>query len=365
VPDHPRSNELPSAADAGFNRRRFLAAGGAAVLLCTVNGETVAVRSPKDVARIDAAAAAQPKPPAAKDPIDSTQFPTPQPQPGGQQREYWLAARTVDWDIVPTGKDEWMKKPIPRKRTMRAFVYQQYSAGFAEPIGPAKIPGPRLIAEVGDTIVVHFRNADRKLNQAVTVHPHGVRYNPEYDGSYLGDYTRAGGFVEPGEEFTYTWEATPDSIGVWPYHDHGPNHTLNTIRGLFGSIVIRERGATWPDVEEVLFMHSFPPQVTGVPRLFYCFNGRAFAGNTPTIRAKVGQRVAIHAIGMDGDFHTFHIHGHRWQDASGAFVDCPTLGPNETVTASFVEDNPGRWLYHCHVFSHQDGGMAGWYLVEP
>ena len=26
--------------------------------------------------------------------------------------------------------------------------------------------------------------------------------------------------------------------------------------------------------------------------------------------------------------------------------------------------NPGRWLYHCYVFSHQDVGMAGWYLVE-
>ena len=54
------------------------------------------------------------------------------------------------------------------------------------------------------------------------MHPHGVRYNPEYDGVYLGEFTRAGGFIEPGEEFTYTWEATPDSVGVWPYHDHGP-----------------------------------------------------------------------------------------------------------------------------------------------
>ena len=67
------------------------------------------------------------------------------------------------------------------------------------------------------------------------MHPHGVRYNPEYDGAYLGDFTRAGGFVGPGEEFTYVWEATPDSVGVWPYHDHGPNHTLNTVRGLFGA----------------------------------------------------------------------------------------------------------------------------------
>ena len=27
------------------------------------------------------------------------------------------------------------------------------------------------------------------------MHPHGVKYNPEYDGVFLGDFTRAGGFV--------------------------------------------------------------------------------------------------------------------------------------------------------------------------
>ena len=82
------------------------------------------------------------------------------------------------------------------------------------------------------------------------------------------------------------------------------------------------------------------------------------------MRAKVGQDVALHVFGMDNNFHDFHIHGHRWKDAAGAFVDTPSVGPNETITARFVEDNPGRWLYHCHVFSHQDAGMAGWYLVE-
>ena len=40
---------------------------------------------------------------------------------------------------------------------------------------PAGMPGPTLEGEVGDTIVVHFRNADEKLNQAVTMHPHGVQ----------------------------------------------------------------------------------------------------------------------------------------------------------------------------------------------
>ncbi len=77
-------------------------------------GRHRAGRSPKDVARVDAAAAALPRPAAARrDPIDRAQFPTPDPQPGGQRREYWIGARTVSWDIVPTGRDEWMKHRAP------------------------------------------------------------------------------------------------------------------------------------------------------------------------------------------------------------------------------------------------------------
>jgi FtsP/CotA-like multicopper oxidase with cupredoxin domain len=258
-----------------------------------------------------------------------------------------------------------MKETFTGKRTFRAYVYQLYSTGFAEPLGPARMPGPTLTGEVGDTIVVHFRNADESLDQAVTMHPHGVHYNPEYDGAYLGDFTRAGGFIAPGEEFTYTWECTPDSVGVWPYHDHGPNHTLNSLRGLYGAIIVRPKGAKVPDVESVIYFGSIPQQITGIPRNIMTVNGRWGVGNTPTIRAKVGQDVAFHAIGGDGEFHTFHVHGHRWKDPSGTFVDNPGFGPNETITARWTEDNPGRWLYHCHVFAHQNAGMAGWYIVEP
>jgi FtsP/CotA-like multicopper oxidase with cupredoxin domain len=30
----------------------------------------------------------------------------------------------------------------------------------------------------------------------------------------------------------------------------------------------------------------------------------------------------------------------------------------------FIEDNPGKWLYHCHVTDHMMGGMSGLYVVE-
>jgi FtsP/CotA-like multicopper oxidase with cupredoxin domain len=140
---------------------------------------------------------------------------------------------------------------------------------------------------------------------------------------------------------------------------------MNSFRGLFGSIVVRPRGAKTPDRSYTLFAHSLPPAITKLDTTFQCFNGHAYAGNTPTLRSRVGEDVEIHAFGMDSNFHTFHIHGHRWRDPAGAFIDNPAMGPNETVTARFVEDNPGRWLYHCHVFTHQDAGMAGWYVVDP
>ena len=247
----------------------------------------------------------------------------------------------------------------------RAYTYAETTPGFAAVKPAPAFPGPTLYAEVGDVLVVHFRNADRALRQAVTMHPHGVKYNPEYDGAYMGEYTRAGGFVAPGETFTYQWECTPDSVGSWPYHDHGPNHTLNTFRGLFGMIHIRPKGAPLPDVHYPLFVHQLSPPITGLQRNYQCINGRAYAGNTPTLRARVGQTVEMTAFSMDNNFHTFHIHGHRWKDPAGQFVDNPSMGPNEHVTARFVEDNPGRWLYHCHVFSHQDTGMTGWYVVDP
>lgn len=348
----------------GYDRRAFLGLGGAA-LICGVGGQKLLVRTPADVARADAAARALPKPKAATDPIDQRSFPTPEPQPGGQRREYWLQARPVRWNVAPTGRDEWMNHRIPGRKVFTALVYQRYTDGFAQAVGAPSMPGPTLEGEVGDTIVVHFRNGDEKLGQPLTVHPHGVRYNPEYDGAYLGDFTRAGGFVAPGEEFTYVYECTPDSVGIWPYHDHGPNHTINSMRGLFGCVIVRDKGAAKPDVEQVLVMHSLPPQVTNIDRLVQCFNGRTGAGNTPTVRAKVGQDVAFHVYGGDQNFHTWHIHGHRWRAPSGAFVDSPTVGPNESLTARWREDNPGRWLYHCHVATHQDAGMAGWYIAEP
>ena len=227
--------------------------------------------------------------------------------------------------------------------------------------GRPQIPGPLLQAQTGDTIVVNFRN---QTGVPVTMHPHGIFYTHDMDGTYKGKYTEPGGFVENGKTFQYVWEARPGTEGAWLYHDHGPMDPLPVFKGMFGGLIIRKPGDPLPSREFFVFLHSFAPLATGLEQQFSCINGRAYAGNTPTFQARVGDTVTWHVFAIDNDFHAFHLHGHRWTE-DGTVIDNRVLGPADANTFTIVEDNPGRWFYHCHVFSHLHMGMNGWYIVAP
>jgi FtsP/CotA-like multicopper oxidase with cupredoxin domain len=340
-----------------FSRRGFLGAAGA-TWFCTLTGHKLHVADGE--ADIGKLAAGIPVPPKV---AEAEAAPAPVARAAaGVRREYWIRAEKTRWTIVPTRRDQMMDERIHGPITFNALAYRAYAPNFAKPLGPATIPGPLLTAEVGDSIVVNFQNA---TPGPVTMHPHGLFYRPEMDGAYKGRYTDPGGFVQKGKTFQYVWDCHPDSVGYWPYHDHGPLDPLPVFKGLIGAILVRDPAVKQPDVEFPLVFHSFQPQATGFSRAFSCINGRAYAGNTPTLQAKAGQDVAFHVIALDNDFHTFHVHGHRWREVSGRVIDNVTLGPGDSYTARFVEDNPGRWLYHCHVFSHIHMGMTGWYLVSP
>jgi FtsP/CotA-like multicopper oxidase with cupredoxin domain len=148
------------------------------------------------------------------------------------------------------------------------------------------------------------------------------------------------------------------------YHDHGPVDPIPVYKGLFGSLIVRDPNEAPPDREFIIGFHSFSPVATGLRSNFSCVNGRSFTGNTPTFRANIGDVVDFHVYGMDDNFHTFHLHGHRWTEPGGVQVDNKTFGPADSFRIRITEDNPGRWFYHCHVFSHLHDGMSGWYLVE-
>src|SRR5436305_9407210 len=101
MPD--RAPEAPTPPRRALDRRGFLGVAGGTALLCGLGGRPITERTVAEVDQADAAARALPRPKAAaSDPIDSTSFTTPQPQPGGQKREYWIAAHAPPRNLAPT-----------------------------------------------------------------------------------------------------------------------------------------------------------------------------------------------------------------------------------------------------------------------
>jgi FtsP/CotA-like multicopper oxidase with cupredoxin domain len=96
---------------------------------------------------------------------------------------------------------------------------------------------------------------------------------------------------------------------------------------------------------------------------FQSIDGRAFVGNTPLFRSRVGDLVQWDVMAMGSAHHSFHVHGHRWVTPGGISRDTATVGPAESFRIRWREQDPGRWLYHCHVEEHMAAGMIGIYTV--
>jgi FtsP/CotA-like multicopper oxidase with cupredoxin domain len=343
------------------DRRQFLTVGGGA-FICTLAGQRIPSDEPADLPKLARGVKTPPKVATAEAGGSTVLAGSGETSAAATAgiREHWIRAEEVRWDIVPTGRDQMMDRRVRGKTRFTAYAFRPYTAEFAAPAGPPTLPGPLIEADTGETIVVHLQNA---VDVPVTMHPHGIFYSDEMDGSYKGRFTDPGGFVQPGRRFTYVWDAQPGTEGTWLYHDHGPLDPLPTYKGLFGPLVVRDPATPRPDRDFFLFMHALQPPATGLRNAFSCINGRAYAGNTPTLRAAVGERVRFHVFALDDDFHTFHLHGHRWTDPGAGVIDTKTLGPAESYAFELTEDNPGRWFYHCHVFTHLHMGMNGWYVV--
>ena len=64
--------------------------------------------------------------------------------------------------------------------------------------------------------------------------------------------------------------------------------------------------------------------------------------------------------------HPIHLHGMAFKLLSSNqrplpphWTDTALLRADETVEVAFVADNPGDWVFHCHVIEHQKTGLAG------
>ena len=64
-------------------------------------------------------------------------------------------------------------------------------------------------------------------------------------------------------------------------------------------------------------------------------------------------------------YHPVHLHGHSFRVIARngrptrrrEWLDTVLIPPREQADIAFVADNPGDWMFHCHILDHQDGGM--------
>ena len=303
------------------------------------------------------------------------------PAGAASTRHYYIAAEDVTWDYAPGGQDVLHGRQIPlpwaaqtRWSKIRYIEYTDatFSARKPQPdwLG---ILGPVIRAEVGDTIMVEFLNRSRMPH---SMHPHGLRYDKANEGA-LYMPASAGGRVPSGSRFTYTWFADegsgpgkgdPSSL-VWWYHAH-TDEPIETNAGLLGPIIVTAKGKARPDgtpkdvdrefVASFMIFDELRGKDAG---LFYSINGYIF-GNLPGLLMKQGERVRWYLLGMgnEKDLHTPHWHGKTVQYGNRN-TDVIELLPGSMVTVDMVADNPGTWLFHCHVADHMESGMMATYTI--
>ena len=104
-------------------------------------------------------------------------------------------------------------------------------------------------------------------------------------------------------------------------------------------------------------------------------NGKAATGHMmdPLLLLQQG---TSHVLQMDNRtawHHPMHLHGHSFRVIARngqptrhrEWQDTVLLAPEERVEIAFVADNPGDWMFHCHILEHQAAGMMGIIRVDP
>lgn len=350
----------------------------------------------------------------------------PAPAGKGQTRTYYIAADEVQWDYAPSGVNQITGEDFDDEanvfvangpdRIGQIYLKSQYREYTDDTFSTLKevppkwehkgILGPVIQAEVGDTIRVIFKNNTRF---PASVHPHGVFYQKNSEGSEYDDGTsgndKLDDAVPSGGIVTYLWEVPeragpgpmdPSSV-LWMYHGH-VNEPADTNAGLIGPMIITRRGMARPDgsprdvdrefvmlytvMDEnaSLYLDDNIQTFAGDPasvdseddgfiesNLMHSINGYVF-GNLPleSMTMRKGEKVRwyVMAQGTEVDLHTPHWHGNTLV-FNGMRTDVISLLPMGMMVADMQPDAVGTWFFHCHVNDHITAGMLARYRVEP
>ena len=251
-----------------------------------------------------------------------------------------LTAEIVDWEVEPG-------------RTVEAWTYN------------GMVPGPQLQVEVGDRVRIELTN---DLPMATDLHLHGINVPNEMDG--VAPVTQDA--VAPGETFTYEFTADEPAVGMYHAHHHGQMQVPN---GMLGTLLVGEmalpRGRTvggHPIPADLQVSQELPLVLNDTGTIGYSLNGKSFPATTP-ITAAQGDWIVVHYVNEGGQIHPMHLHQFdQIVVAKDGFpldnpyvADTVNVAPGERYTVLVHLDQPGTWVWHCHILNHveRDTGMYG------
>jgi FtsP/CotA-like multicopper oxidase with cupredoxin domain len=156
-------------------------------------------------------------------------------------------------------------------------------------------PGPTIIANWGDTVVVHLSNG--LANNGTGLHFHGIRQNFTNPMDGVPSITQCA--IAPGDSMTYTWRAT--QYGSSWYHSH---FALQAWEGVLGGIIINgPASANYDNDAGNLFLNDWghetadamytAAETTGPPTLD---NGLINGTNTGSDDTSVGARFEMNVV---------------------------------------------------------------------
>ncbi len=136
-------------------------------------------------------------------------------------------------------------------------------------------------------------------------------------------------------------------------------HEMVFNGGMMGQMMMRDPGRM--DGRSMM-------EMMGSGKIWFV-NGKALVGHVmePMLTLKRGRSCVLAMNNETAWHHPMHLHGHSFRVVNRNGVptqyrewqDTVLMAPRERVEIAFVADNPGDWMFHCHILEHQESGMMG------
>ncbi|HEX2369547.1 MAG TPA: multicopper oxidase domain-containing protein [Acidimicrobiia bacterium] len=227
------------------------------------------------------------------------------------------------------------------------------------------VPGPQIRVDVGDRIQVVVHN---ELPMGTDVHWHGVRVPNSMDG--VAPITQP--LIESGDTFTYEFVVEHPAIAMYHAHHHGQMQVPN---GLFGTFIAGDipipygqtvSGVTIPENLDIAL--EIPMVLNDAGVIGLSLNGKSFPATEPYV-IEDGDWVVVHYYNEGLQSHPMHPHQFPMlvfaRDGIPLdhpyFADTLSVAPGERFSVLMHMDDPGTWVFHCHILNHveRDTGMFG------